>query len=64
MLCVHVYVEARDQDQVSFQYLGEPFTSPLFKKNIFNYFVYVCLCKYQYVHVGIGVLGAQRHWIH
>lgn len=64
MLCVHVYVEARGQDQVSFQYLGESFTSPLFKKIIFNYFVYVCVCKCQYVHVGVGVLGAQRHRIH
>lgn len=35
MLCVHVNIEARDQDQVSFQYLGEPFTSPLFKKKKF-----------------------------
>lgn len=63
MLCVHVYVEARDQDQVSFQYLGEPFTSPIF-------LIILCMCvcanvnMYMWISVsleprGIGFIELQ-----
>lgn len=55
MLCVHVYVEARDQDQVSFQYLGEPFTSPLFKKKIFLIILCVCANVNMYMWVLVSL---------